>query len=83
MSYPLYMQFEYQPGVEYDIISNASFIEVKSDYGTPLQFYIPPECDGNRVRVKKFSPFILLEIPCQDKNNDNRIPAMIIGYPLW
>ena len=76
--YPMYIQFRYQPGVEYDITSNASFIQVQSAHETPLHFYIPPECNGDILRAKKIPPHILLEISCEDDEIQVREMVMVV-----
>ena len=72
-AYPLYVQFEYQPGIEYDVYSNSSFIRVMSDVDTPMYLYLPPECNGNTIRAKKIPPRIMMEITCDDDQSFNRV----------
>lgn len=62
---PLYLVFQYTPGVEYDITSNETMIKVASAHDTPIYFYIPPECDAV-LRATKSPPYIVIELPCHD-----------------
>ena len=71
-SYPLYLQFEYVPGVEYDLSSNVSFIRVQSVYDMPLYIHLPHQCNGAMLSAKKVRPSdIRLKIPCDDSNDSN------------
>ena len=65
-AYPMYVQFEYIPGMEYDVYTNSSFVCVMSEVDTPVYLYLPPECNGDTIRAKKIPPRIVMELTCDD-----------------
>lgn len=66
VAYPLYVQFEYTPGVEYDVTSTATSVRVAASDHTPLHLVLPVQCDGNRLRATKLLGSVRLEFPCDD-----------------
>ena len=66
-AYPYYIIFSYEPGVEYDIQVNQTFISVISNSHTALHQHLPINCDGNQIKAKKSNGNIILEFDCIGK----------------
>ena len=69
VSYPYYVIFSFEPGKEYSIKSNETFISVIGDGHTALYEYLPLGCNGNLLKAKKNNGNIILEIPCEEISN--------------
>jgi len=65
--YPLFIQFQFVPGMLYNIVSNASCISVQSEVHMALYYHIPLECDHRALRAFKRSPYIMLRLECEPK----------------
>lgn len=69
LGHPLFLRIPYEQGVEYDVVSNTSFVRMAPvNGGAVFEYWYPPGCDGRRPRARKRGGAIVLEIPCEEES---------------